>query len=90
MKGLNALLTKIEEHKNKWQASGLLNTLKQEDILNKKQLEKITKDPATITRLAKEHFNLNSLQRFFLKINKLNIGQNTLSSSNLSRAAFAE
>lgn len=84
LKGVTALIAKIEEHKSKWQSSGLLNKIKQADVLNKQRLEQLARDPGAITRLAKEHFNLSGFQRLFLKINKLNLGQNTLSASNLS------
>lgn len=84
LKGVNRLIAKIEEHKNKWRSSGLLNKIKQADILDKKRLEQLAGDPKAIARLAKEHFNLSGFQRLFLKINKLNLGQNTLSASNLS------
>ena len=84
MKGTTALLAKIEEHKKKWESSGLLHKMKQLDLLNKKNLEKIAKDPATIIKQAKQQLNLNGFQRFFLKLNNLNIGQNTLSASPLS------
>lgn len=84
LKGVNALLQKVEEHKAKWQSSGLLNKMKQMELLDKKQIEKVIKDPATTIKLAKQHLQLNGLQKLFLKLNALNIGQNTLSASPLS------
>jgi hypothetical protein len=84
IKGVNALLQKIEEHKNKWQSSGLLTKIKQMELLDGKQVEKTLKDPGTIATLAKQHLHLNGLQKLFLKIKELNIGQNTLSTSPLS------
>lgn len=84
LKGVNELIAKIEEHKSKWQSSGLLNKIKQADLLNKQQLEQLARDPGSVARVAKEHLNLSGFQRLFLKINKLNLGQNTLSASNLS------
>lgn len=84
IKGVNALLEKIEETKNRWQSSGLLTKIKQMELLDNKQVEKILNDPATIASLAKQHVQLNGLQKLFLKINDLNIGQNTLSTSPLS------
>lgn len=84
MKGTTALIAKIEEHKKKWESSGLLNKIKQLNLVNKKNLENIAKDPATIIKQAKQQLNLNGFQRLFLKLNNLNIGQNTLSASPLS------
>lgn len=84
LKGVSALIAKIEEHKNKWQSSGLLNKIKQAEVINKQQLEQVARDPGTIARLAKDHLSLSGFQQLFLKINKLNLGQNTLSESNLS------
>lgn len=84
IKGVNALLQKIEEQKNKWQSSGLLTKIKQMELLDGKQVEKTLKEPGTIATLAKQHLQLNGLQKLFLKIKELNIGQNTLSTSPLS------
>jgi hypothetical protein len=84
IKGVNALLEKIEETKNRWQSSGLLTKLKQMELLDTKQVERILNNPATIASLAKQHIQLSGLQKLFLKINDLNIGQNTLSTSPLS------
>lgn len=84
LKGVNALVQKVEEHKSKWESSGVIKKMKQLDLLNKNQLEKIAKDPVTTIKLAKQHLQLNGLQKLFLKLNQLNIGQNILSESPLS------
>lgn len=84
LKGVHALLHKIEEHKNKWQSSGLLNKLKQMELLDKAQVEKVIRNPATTIKMARQYLQLNGLQKLFLKLNSLNIGQNTLSASPLS------
>ena len=84
LKGVNALIQKVEEHKSKWESSGVMKKMKQLDLLDKKQLDKIASDPTTVIKQAKEHLQLNGLQKLFLKLNQLNIGQNTLSESRLS------
>lgn len=84
LKGVNALIQKVEEYKSKWDSSGVLKKVKQLELLNEKQLEKIAKDPATIIKQAKAHLQLTGLQRLFLKLNQLKFGQNTLSGSPLS------
>lgn len=84
LKGVNALIQKIEEHKSKWESSGVMKKMKQLDLLDKKQLDKIASDPTTVIKQAKEHLQLNGLQKLFLKLNQLNIGQNTLSETKLS------
>lgn len=84
MKGATALVAAVEAHKKKWESSGLLNRIKQLDLLQKDQVEKLMNDPATTIRQAKQQLNLSGLQRFFLKMSNLNIGQNTLSESPLS------
>jgi hypothetical protein len=84
LKGVNALIQKVEEHKSKWESSGVMKKMKQLDLLDKKQLDKIANDPTTVIKQAKEHLQLNGLQKLFLKLNQLNIGQNTLSESRLS------
>lgn len=84
LKGATAVVAKIEEHKKKWENSGLLNKMKQLDLLNKKKLEAIAKDPANTIKQVKQQLNLSGIQRFFLKMSDLNIGQNTLSESPLS------
>ncbi len=69
------LLSKIEEQKEKWQKSGLIDNIKNNEIIKKTKLEELSNAPATIRKLARNKLNLSSVQRFFLNVNKLTIGQ---------------
>jgi hypothetical protein len=86
--GIKKMIEVIEEHQQQWQSSGLLSKIKEWDVLKAKTFSKIMSDPSTIVAVARQQLNLNSLQRFFLKINKLNLGANSLSSSALSMQNF--
>ena len=87
-KGIESLINKIEEHKNKWESSGLIAKMKEWDLLQKVKLQQIMKDPSTTIKLAKQYLSLNGIQKLFLKINKLNIGQNVFSAGSLSLNHF--
>jgi hypothetical protein len=88
MKAVQEMVSKIEEHKNKWKTSGLLQKLKEWDLLKNKNVSALVNDPSTITKLAKQYLNLSGIQKFFLKINKMNGGQNVFSSGSLSLNHF--
>lgn len=82
------LIETVESFKKKWQSSGLLTRIMEFEGLKQTSLQKALSDPSTIVSLAKNHLNLNSFQRLFLKVNKLNLGQNTMSGSSLSFQNF--
>jgi hypothetical protein len=88
LEGLKKIIEVIERHRQSWQSSGLLSRIKQWDDLKLRTFSKIISDPSTVTALARNQLNLNSIQRFFLKINRFNIGANSLSSSSLSMQNF--
>jgi len=88
MKGVQEMVSKIEEHKNRWKSSGLLKKMKDWDLLKNQKLSALINDPSTITKLAKQYLNLNGLQKLFLKITKMNAGQNVFSSGSLSLNHF--
>lgn len=84
----NRLLESVDGLKKRWQSSGLLSRLKDWEVLKQAGWQKALNDPSTIVSLAKSQLNLNSFQRFFLKINKLNLGQSAMNSSSLSFQNF--
>lgn len=88
LKGVQEVIAKIDAHKKKWESSGLIKKMKEWDLLQKQKLLKLAGDPSHIKKMAREQLNLSSLQRLFLKINKLNIGQDAFSSSPLSMQHF--
>jgi hypothetical protein len=87
-KGIELIIDKIAEHKKQWEASGLVKDIRNWGLLQKNSLEKIAKDPNTIIKLAKTKLNLNGIQKLFLKIDKLSLGQNIFSSRSLSLDHF--
>ena len=76
-KGTQALVKIIETHNRKWQESGLLKRIKESGLIKKDMIQKIINDPSIIKKLAKQKLDLNSLQRLFLSVTKLNAGQTT-------------
>lgn len=84
LRALQELFNKMEQHKAKWEQSGLLKKIKDFDLLKKAGLSKLLNDPSTITKLAKQKLSLKGLEKLFLHINKLDIGQNSLTASPLS------
>ena len=88
MRGIEELLVKVEEKKNEWKASGLISKAEEWDKLKQKRLAEIMNDPTTTIKLARKHLNLSGLQKLFLKINKLRIGQNAISSTPFSLEHF--
>jgi hypothetical protein len=83
-KALQELLQKVEQHKAKWEKSGMLKKIKDFELLKKIRVEELVNDPSFIRKQAKQHLSLKGLQRFFLSMNKLNIGQDALSLSPMS------
>lgn len=86
--GIQKLVEKLEAHKQSWQNSGLVTKLKEWDVFKKQQLLAFLKKPSSLSHLSKQYLSLNGIQRFFLKVNKLNAGQNTVSTSPLSMNHF--
>lgn len=87
-KGTEDLVNKIEEHKKKWESSGLIKKMKEWNLFKMQNLQKVMQDPSTTIKAAKEYLNLNGLQRFFLKIDKLDMGRSAFSLSPLSIQHF--
>lgn len=76
-RGVQELVTVLETHSKKWQQSGLIQKIKESGLLKKEMIRKIINDPGMIRKIAKQKLDLNSLQRLFLSITKLNAGQST-------------
>jgi hypothetical protein len=83
-KALQEFVRKIDEHKSRWESSGVLKKIKEFDLLKKNRIAALFNDPSTIRKKAKEILSLNGLQKLFLNINRLNIGRDALSLSPMS------
>ena len=81
--GTEALVKIIESHNKKWQESGLLKRIKESGLLRADMIKKVINDPSVLRKMAKQKLDLNSLQRLFLSITKLNVGQTTADFSKL-------
>jgi len=81
--GTEALAKIIESHNKKWQESGLLKRIKESGLIRADMIKKVINDPSVIRKMAKQKLDLNSLQRLFLSITKLNVGQTTADFSRL-------
>ena len=82
--GTQEMIKTIEAHQKRWLSSGLIQKIKTWELAKKNNVESILNDPSMIGKLAKEQLSLNGLQRLFLKVNRLGIGQQALSSSKYS------
>lgn len=65
VKGIQEVALVLEKHKKNWESSGLINRMKQLNLLKKETMLQLVNDPNTIIKLAKQNLNLNSLQRIF-------------------------
>lgn len=83
-KGVNEMIAKIKQHKDRWENSGLIKIIKQSEITRQLKIRQLISDPAGIGKIAKDKLNLNGLQKLFLKITKLDIGQSDASLSELT------
>jgi len=88
MEGTKKLIETAEAHQKRWRASGLVSQLKQWDVLKVTKLNEVMNDPSVLTKLARQQLNLNSIQRFFLKVNQMKVGENSLSTSSLGFQNF--
>jgi hypothetical protein len=84
LRGVQDMIGKIEQNRNRWEQSGLLKKIKEFGLLKKQIVARLIDDPSTIIKLAKQKLSLSGIQRFFLNMNRLDIGQNALSLSPLS------
>lgn len=87
-RGAEEMIRVVEKHKQSWQSSGLVKKLKDWDLMDQQRIAKLMNDPSTVLKAARQNLNLKGVQRFFLKINKLNIGQHTASAGSLSMQHF--
>jgi len=90
MKALQEMLVKIEEHKTKWESSGLIKKIKEFELLKGNKINRLLNDPSFVRKQAKQHLSLKGLQRIFLNVNRLNIGRDALSLSPMSFNHFLQ
>ncbi len=90
LKGLEEMLLKIQEHKSQWERSGLLKKINEFEVFKKFKAAQLINDPSFIRKKAKEYLSLKGIQRFFLNVNRLNIGRDALSLSPLSFRHFLQ
>lgn len=81
---INELVNTVDQQKKQWQADGLLNKIRENEQSRKVKVDELANDPSTIKKLAREKLNLSSLQKFFLNVNKLTLGQGVANQSGLS------
>jgi hypothetical protein len=88
LKAVQDLIDKVEEHKSKWESSGLLKKIKESGLLRKDKIAQLINDPSTVRKMAKQHLSLKGLERLFLNVNRFDMGQNALSLSPMSFRHF--
>ncbi len=94
-KSLKNLYEQVSLQKGKWLKEGWTQALRDAEILQKLKVNQLLQSPETVKKLAKEKLQLSSLQRLFLNVSRLNIGQTSLDKSAifkqfLSRGLFSE
>jgi hypothetical protein len=82
------LIKRIAEHRERWENSGLLKKMKESEMLKAERIGQALKDPAFIRSEARRLVPLKGLERFFLNVNRLNIGRDALSLSPMSFQHF--
>lgn len=88
LRGSGQILIALDRNKRNWDSSGLLKKINDWELVKAKKLSKYMNDAGTIIKLAKQHLNLSDVQRLFLSINKLNLGNNVISASPLTLDHF--
>ena len=88
LKAVRDFIAKIEEHQKKWESSGLLKKIKETGLLRTDKIRQMINDPSTIRKMAKEYLSLQGLERMFLNLNRMDIGQAPLNLSPLSFKGF--
>ncbi len=88
MNALQKFIQKIEEHKTSWESSGMLSKVKNFEVAKKFRVTQLVNDPSFIRKQAKQHLSLKGMQRFFLNVNRLNMGQDALTLSPMSFQHF--
>ncbi len=81
---IDELIRKVDAQKQQWQQSGLIKKISENELAKKVKINEIANAPATIKKLAREKLNLTSIQKIFLNINKLSLGQGVANQSALS------
>jgi hypothetical protein len=89
IQGVNDLIQTVLKFSKKIRSSGLLEKLQQFDEMKKGSIDEILKSPDRFKSLAKDQLNLNSIQKMFMSVNKLNIGLNVVSLSPLTVYQYA-
>jgi hypothetical protein len=74
-KGMQEVVGKMAEHKQRWEQSGLVQKLKEEQLFNADRIKTIVNNPKEMLQLAEKYVNINSFQRLLTKFNTLNLGQ---------------
>jgi hypothetical protein len=82
--GITEMLEKAMEYKRNWESNALVKKIKEVKLLEKETYDKLFSDPASIKKYAAQYLPLSGLEKLFLDINKLSIGQNPVSLGPLS------
>jgi hypothetical protein len=90
LKGREAVLSTVMSYRQKWQSSGLVQTIQKLDAERGIALGNVVKDPSVIGPLAKQNLSLNGLEKVFVDMNQFNIGRSVadMSPMTLSQSVF--
>ncbi|GAA0561165.1 hypothetical protein GCM10009415_48970 [Chitinophaga japonensis] len=79
---------RYQELRKQYDLSGLNKQLVQEQAERLRRYEKMMDDPESVKELAAKHLPQSGLEKFFMNVQKLNLGQQTVSLSPLSLNSY--
>jgi hypothetical protein len=89
------IFNEIIAQRASWDATGWKNAILKAELLQRTKVTEMLRSPITVKQLARQKLNLSSLERVFLNVRRLNIGQTSLDKGNmmkqfLSNGLFSE
>ena len=90
LKGKEALFGTVMSYRQKWQASGLVQTIQKLEAGRSLALANVVKDPSVIGSLAKQNLSLNGVEKIFADMSQFNVGRSVadMSPMTLSQSVF--
>jgi hypothetical protein len=74
--GVMEVVAKVMVHKNKWENNAIVKKIREMKLQEQGTYEKLFSNPASIRKYAAQYLQLSGLEKLFLDVKKLGIGQN--------------
>lgn len=85
---LQQLFHRITEIKERWEKDDVINRLRKLKALKDQKFEEMLNDPARLRQMASQYLPLQGLEKLFLQVNSLRVGEQTTNLSPLSLQNF--